>query len=713
MRLRLLLTIVTFLLFIQFNNAQTFNGFGGVIPDSGAVYGIFPLQVSNIGNINNQFGLAEVCVNINHSWDADLEIYLESPDGTIIPLSIQNGGSGQNYTGTCFSATTTTPLENGNAPFAGSFIPDGYMGAVNNGQSANGTWNLIIKDIASGETGNLINWSIRFSNSLPPAPPACNGNNLPANDCTNATPICSFSGFCAATSSQFTADTWPGLNQAFCGTVQNNAFVKFVATATNMLFYVWVTSSVNHDGIQMLFFEGNCGNGTVTEFGCFSPIRPGSSPNIISAVGLTPGNTYYLMIDGFAGDECNYIMDMYPQQGALNISASDNEICLGNSVQLQASGGNGNYTWTGPGLTTNSGNSVIANPPYSANYTVSSIDPGGLCPITKQMHIEVMDLPSPPTVTDTLKYCMNDIARPLTAAGSNITWYNQPNGGIGSQQSIVPSTIIPGFTTYYVSQTIGCESERASITVKVNALPSAGNDKQKAVCFGNTANLVNMFDTSGLLCAWTFNGTPVSPPIQASASGNYQLQITDENGCSGSATVHFTVKPPLHIDIQKDTFALKGIPFQLHCNTPGSTYSWAPATLLSAADIRNPFATITKDQLFTLEVRDETGCKGEDSVLIKIYSGNTYYIPNAFTPNNDGINDIFRAVPIGIHHTILFRIINRYGKTLFETADPYNKGWDGSFMGMPQSPGTYIWFIKGIDKNDKPVEMKGTVILIR
>jgi gliding motility-associated-like protein len=100
------------------------------------------------------------------------------------------------------------------------------------------------------------------------------------------------------------------------------------------------------------------------------------------------------------------------------------------------------------------------------------------------------------------------------------------------------------------------------------------------------------------------------------------------------------------------------------------------------------------------------------SIFIKVYEGPLYYLPNAFTPNGDGLNDIFRPTPVGIKSTAYFRVFNRYGLLMFETRQ-WMAGWDGTIQGKPSASGTYVWMIKGIDKNGAVVEMKGTVILIR
>lgn len=706
-----LLLILCALFSLYVSRAQTFSGSGGAIPDSGSIQGIYPINVTGIGNINSALGLSSVCFNITHPWLSDLEIYIIAPDGTIVPLSVQNGGSGDNYINTCFTGLAAIPIGDGSAPFTGNYIPDGYIGAVNNGQNANGTWKLCIKDVAAGQTGNLINWSINFSTNLPPSPPPCNGNLSPDNTCANATPVCSFNGFCSATSSSYTPDSWPELDNIFCGSIQNNAYIKFIATSVYMEFNIWVTSSTNYDGIQILFFDGGCGSGFVTEYGCFSPIRPGASPTGIAAAGLTPGNIYYMMIDGYAGDECNYIIQPFSANGGLSVIAASPTVCEGKSVQLTATGGNGIYAWSGAGLDIYTGSIVHATPITNTIYSVASIDPGGLCPVTRQVSITVIRLPDPPTVPDTLNYCRGSFAAPLSAIGTNLLWYNSATGGIGSQQATIPSTVITGSNTYYVSQTTACESPRISIHVKINETPDLGADKQKTVCFGNSANLTREFNIGNLTSKWIFQGMQIDPPSSVHTAGTYQLQVTNDKGCADSALIHFKIQPLIHVFAGNDTIAVKGVSHQLHCSS-ASTYSWSPALLLNNAGIQYPRAILDHDQEFIVNVTDEAGCAGSDTIVVKIIKGITYYIPNAFTPNNDGLNDVFRAFPVGIRSTTYFRVLDRYGKIIFETADPLNKGWNGTYMGYKQPQGTYVWFIKGKDINGKTIEMKGTVLLI-
>lgn len=128
--------------------------------------------------------------------------------------------------------------------------------------------------------------------------------------------------------------------------------------------------------------------------------------------------------------------------------------------------------------------------------------------------------------------------------------------------------------------------------------------------------------------------------------------------------------------------------------------------------IQNPLATLYNDTYFTVQVTDSIGCTASDNVFIKVYEGPMYYLPNSFTPNGDGLNDIFRPIAVGIRSTDYFRVFNRFGTLMFETRQ-WMQGWDGTLKGKPANSGTYVWMIKGIDKNGAVIEMKGTVILLR
>ncbi|HQV01686.1 MAG TPA: proprotein convertase P-domain-containing protein, partial [Bacteroidia bacterium] len=146
--------------------AQTFNGTGGAIPDNGNSVD-FVIPVNGLPSvIDSGFGVETVCINLTHSYDADLDIALIAPDGTQIILAASVGGSGNNFTNTCFNQNATAPITQGNAPFTGTFKPMGILGNVNNTQNPNGNWTLHILDTYPfADDGDLIDWNITFGNN--------------------------------------------------------------------------------------------------------------------------------------------------------------------------------------------------------------------------------------------------------------------------------------------------------------------------------------------------------------------------------------------------------------------------------------------------------------------------------------------------------------------------------------------------------------------
>lgn len=173
---RLLLFLVVFTPHFFF--AQLFTGTGGAIVDQNSVN--FNLNVSglssNLDTVN--FGLESVCINLNHTYLSDLEIKLISPSGVQVVLMSGNGGGGDNLVNTCFSANASSSIVAGNAPFSGTFKPNGQLGLINNNVSGNGNWVLKISDNAAGDAGNLIDWKLTFGNS-PASYSVFTSSNLP------------------------------------------------------------------------------------------------------------------------------------------------------------------------------------------------------------------------------------------------------------------------------------------------------------------------------------------------------------------------------------------------------------------------------------------------------------------------------------------------------------------------------------------------------
>ncbi len=312
------------------------------------------------------------------------------------------------------------------------------------------------------------------------------------------------------------------------------------------------------------------------------------------------------------------------------------------------------------------------------------------------------------------------LASITTPAANYFRW--TPSSGLNDSTSAAPIAS-PADTTTYI---LNAKSDVCfgADTIRVNVLHkpvvNAGNDT--VICY-NTSGILRGSATNlsgSVSYLWTPAADIISPNLPVTVvkpitirSHTYRLQVTDNYGCNFSVfdDVKVFMNDAIRAFAGNDTIAAMGVPHQLF-GSGGTNYLWSPANVLNNPALQNPIATLNNDTRFTLIVKDPLGCTGTSSVLVKVYIGSTYYIPNAFTPNGDGLNDVFHATAPGIQKTYYFRIYNRRGQLMYESNDA-TKGWDGTYRNVLQPSAVYVWTIKGVDAFGKDSFLKGTVTLIR
>ncbi|MCD6017327.1 MAG: hypothetical protein K0S53_448 [Bacteroidetes bacterium] len=171
---------VSCLLITLLTNAQVFTGTGGSILNNGQD-SYFPINVTGLNptSIDSVFGIEQICFTITHADVSELYIYLKSPAGIIVELTLGNSSAGANFSNTCFENQTGNSITLGTSPYTGNYKPVGYLGRFNTGQTGNGVWNLIVHDgFPSTNAGTLVSWNIKFGNT-PAHPVILNSSNLP------------------------------------------------------------------------------------------------------------------------------------------------------------------------------------------------------------------------------------------------------------------------------------------------------------------------------------------------------------------------------------------------------------------------------------------------------------------------------------------------------------------------------------------------------
>lgn len=168
-----------FLLFVAglTAKAQTFSS-TTTAPIQDNVYSFIPISVSGLPtSIDTSFGLCTLCFDIVHTYCGDLDVILVSPAGDSIPLINNQGGGGDNYSGTCLTMSATVPITSAQAvaPFTGNYIPEASLNYFNLGQNPNGVWHLGVRDEAPQDTGMIVSASLQFCNNPPNNPIVPNG----------------------------------------------------------------------------------------------------------------------------------------------------------------------------------------------------------------------------------------------------------------------------------------------------------------------------------------------------------------------------------------------------------------------------------------------------------------------------------------------------------------------------------------------------------
>ena len=405
-----------------------------------------------------------------------------------------------------------------------------------------------------------------------------------------------------------------------------------------------------------------------------------------------------------------------PPQLSATSSATN---CNNNSgiITASASAGTSPYQYSITGTLFQSSN--IFNGLATNNYTVTVKDASGCIAI----------FPVAVGLTNTLTVnAGNNISicegtkKILTATSNAASFLWTPGTGLSNPAILNPEAAPTITTNYTLTATDGICSNSSIVTVFVDAAPVANAGKDSGFCFGKD---IQLSGSGGVSYSWSpdtyLNNTAIyNPVIVKPATGiiTYALSVTDAKGCKSlnNDLIVINVSPPPKLFAGNDTAIVINQPLQLFgidVNNSGFiNYAWSPAYGLNNPLLANPITFLDRDIIYTVNAQNINGCVGTDDIKITVFKGPEIYVPTAFTPNADGINDILKAIPVGMKAFNYFTVINRYGQQVFTTADP-NKGWDGQFKNSKQPLGTFIWMAEAVDFKGNLIQRKGYVVLIR
>jgi len=347
------------------------------------------------------------------------------------------------------------------------------------------------------------------------------------------------------------------------------------------------------------------------------------------------------------------------------------------------------------------------------------------CPDTAQRQVRVHPVPLTRAGSD-VTICRGQ-STTLTATGATrYTW--SPRQGLNNPALATP-VANPNLTTQYIvtgTNALGC-STADSVLVRVVQpfrLSVSAND---SIC-ASVGERAQLFAANAVTYRWSpsagLSADNIPNPVATPASTTrYRVVGSDADNCftdTAFVTIGVGYNPTLQLPQGGLLVAGTAVNLQPVVLTGGpfARYTWTPATGLSCTNCPNPVATINNNIEYRLQVQTIYGCTATDTVGFTVRcQPDQVYIPNAFSPDGDGVNDVFMVRGKGVARVKSFRVFNRFGQVVFERSnfnanDPAN-GWNGRIFNVPASPDVYVYTAEVICTAGAEYTYKGNVTLFR
>jgi len=402
-----------------------------------------------------------------------------------------------------------------------------------------------------------------------------------------------------------------------------------------------------------------------------------------------------------------------------------NPVCLNNNVTFTDTSSSffstiTTWNWTLPDGST----SAVSSPSYLFNtvgtfpVTLNVTDGWGCTALV----VENVTVHPPPTITaspDTT-VCVGDPATLEAYGGVSYMWAPAASVSCNPCQTTQATPTVVTVYTVTGTDAFGCQStDTVGVHLRTNTISGAWGDT--AVC-RNVG--VPLFDTGGTKYTWLpasgLSDNTIANPVATPSVTTQYMAIAQLAGCIPDTNyVTVTVYQLPTVNAGPDQYLVAGQVAQLQATgTLIAQYLWTPAETLSCDSCSNPLASMPITTTYTVSVTSDRGCKSSDTVTIYLHCDESQvFIPNSFTPNGDGQNDVFYPRGSGISTIKSFRIYNRWGELLFErdniNINDAQNAWDGSYKGGSPRADVYVYVIDAVCTTGAPINLKGDVTIIR
>ncbi|MEO7266131.1 MAG: gliding motility-associated C-terminal domain-containing protein [Ferruginibacter sp.] len=383
------------------------------------------------------------------------------------------------------------------------------------------------------------------------------------------------------------------------------------------------------------------------------------------------------------------------------------------SIVLVASGGSGGpyqYSINGGGTYQPTGtfNNLIAGA-----YNVRIRDAGACLKDT------VINITQPPAITaSTTSINATCSATPngtitVTASGGTAPLSYSINGTTFQASNVF--TVFDGTYTITVKDNNGCTSVISPVNVGLTNNLTLQTRSDTTICLGASISLTTTSNAATYL--WTpaagLNSTTIASPVASPlVPTNYTVTAT-LGQCSRQASVRINVVQQVSVYAGPPVSIVSGDQVQLNAIAVNATsYLWTPSAGLSSVTIPNPIAKPAATTLYTITVKNAVGCTATSDVLVTVVPY-CIKVKNAFTPNGDGINDLWQVYDqFDCLKNVSLMVFNRYGSKVYESKD-YRNGWDGRYNGKSVPDGTYYAVVNFTLINGKVITIKSDLTVLR
>jgi gliding motility-associated-like protein len=407
----------------------------------------------------------------------------------------------------------------------------------------------------------------------------------------------------------------------------------------------------------------------------------------------------------------------------------DTSLCLGSSAQigsLPIAAPNITYQWAPPqGLSNTQVSNPIAAPTTTTTYTLTVSN--GTCSTNIQQVVAVNSAAIDAGADQTV--CGPNATAQLMATGFGaiITFQWSTSRAFTDMLNATPqdstaSVVVANDAWFYVRQTDHACSAIDSVFIHVSN-GSIHLDPVEAICTNDTGSIHLVGVDAGSTIIWSPDehihqgqGTTRIRPT-APVTTTFTVDVTSPSGCTWTGSAQLVVSP-----LNATTIAATATPpiltasgtTQLQAFPAGLSYSWTPQSPLSDPSIAAPIATISSTTLFTVIVSDGI-CHTNAQVLVEVRelvcAGPDIFVPNTFTPNGDGQNDVLFVRGRNIS-SLEFLVFDRWGEEVFSTTD-ITRGWDGTYKGKPVDPAVFVYHLTADCVDGQRYFTKGNVSVVR